>query len=192
MSNDLTIYNQYAPIMDTGDGLLYVGEATISRVIQWWVHTFFIPKKDKEKPIFNHGNLVLRLAEYEGKTDRRWCLDARSSGAYPVLLSRYLEEYDGHCWWYPLKDQYNPQRIAIGCAAAEMAGTPYDFGGLVKNALGQVSAEARKVFCTESMFIAYRDGGKIIIGDKVPRPDQVPLLTGWDGKCIFEKPIKLF
>jgi len=186
MSNDLTIYNQYAPVMDTGDALLYIGNAIISHVIQWWVKSFLLPKEEKDKSIFNHGNLVLRLAAYEGKTDRRWVLDARASGVYPVLLSRYLEEYDGHCYWYPLKDQYGPQRVDIGCTALELAGKKYDFEGLVKNTIGRVSANARKVFCTESIFISYRDGGHIVTGDKAPRPDQLPSLG------VFKEPIKLF
>jgi hypothetical protein len=201
MKNDVTIYNQYAPVMDTGDSLLYVGNAFISHVIQWWVKIFLLLKKEKDKPkmnwrpwplktacfpIYNHGNMVLRLAAYEGKTDRRWVLDARASGVFPVLLSRYLEEYNGHCYWYPLKDQYGPQRVAIGCTALELAGRKYDFMGLVKNALGRVSANARKVFCTESIFLSYRDGGKIVVGDKTPRPDQLPALG------VFKEPIKLF
>lgn len=192
MKNDLTIYNQHAPTMDTGDTLLYIGNALTSHVIQWWVKTFLLPKNEKEKPIFNHGNLVLRLVAYEGKTDRRWVLDARASGVFPVLLSRYLEEYNGHCYWYPLEDQYGPQRVDIGCAALELAGKKYDFKGLVKNAIGRVSANARKVFCTESIFLSYRDGGKIVTGDKAPRPDQLPALIGWYNKPIFKEPIKLF
>ncbi len=190
--NDLTTYNRYAPQMDTGDTLLYVGHGFIGEVIQWWVKIFLLGKEEKERLVANHGNLVLRLREFEGKTDRRWVLDARASGAYPVLLSDYLAEYDGSCFWFPLKSQYDPFRVEIGCMALQLAGKKYDFEGLVKNAIGMVSAEARKVFCTESIFISYRDGGHIVAGDKAPRPDQVPFLIGADGKTIFKEPIKLF
>ena len=189
--NDLTIYNQNAPLMDTGDSLLYVGHQFISEVIQWWVKSWLLGKGEKDRLVANHGNLVLRLREFEGKTDRRWVLDARASGAYPVLLSDYLSTYDGSCFWFPLKDQYGPMRTEIGCKAMELAGKPYDFAGLIKNAVGRVSVNMREVFCTESIFISYRDGGHIVAGDKVPRPDQLPFLAGSDGLTIFKEPIKL-
>lgn len=190
--NDLTVYNKYAPLMDTGDTLLYVGHGFLGKAIQLWVKTFLLGKEEKERLVANHGNLVLRLREFEGKTDRRWVLDARASGAYPVLLSDYLAQYDGSCFWFPLKAQYDCNRVDIGCEALQLAGKKFDFEGLTKNAIGMVSAEARKVFCTESIFLSYRDGGHIVAGNEAPRPDQVPFLIGADGKTIFKEPIKLF
>jgi hypothetical protein len=190
--NDLTIYNKHKKAMDTGDTLLYIGESFTGTTISWWVSTFFKKRPDPTMPIFSHGNMVLRLKEYEGKSDRRWVLNADNRGAIPVLLSAYLENYHGHCYWFPLKAQYDLQRIDIGCYALELAGKKYDYQGLIKNAIGLVIAEANKVFCTESIFLAYRDGGKIITGTKAPRPDLVPFLVGADGQYILKPYIQLF
>lgn len=191
--NDLTIYNQCAPKMDTGDALLYIHNALTGKVISWWIDTFFKQRPDPTVPTYTHSNMVVRLTEYENKLDRRWILNADSKGVFPILLSRYLENYDGHCWWYPLQYQYGPQRIAIGCYALELAGKSYDFEGLFKNALGAVNADMNRLFCSESVYLAYRDGGHIVTGDKSPRPDLLPFLVGSDNKSIFLSPcVKLF
>lgn len=190
--NDMTIYNQFKRNMDTGDTLLYVGESFTGATIAWWVSTFFKDRPIPTMPIFTHGNMVLRLKEFEGLEDRRWVLNADNRGAIPVLLSTYLENYHGHCYWFPLKNQYDPQRVAIGCYALEIAGRKYDFKGLFKNAIGLVNAEANRVFCTETNFLSYRDGGHIVVGDKAPRPDLLPFQKGLDGWYIFKPYIKFF
>lgn len=179
--------------MDTGDTLLYIGDGTVGKVISWWIDTFFKQRPDPTVPTFSHANMVLRLREYEGMTDRRWVLNADNKGAYPCLLSRYLEGYHGHCWWYPLAQKYNCNRYPIGIYALELAGKNYDFQGLLKNALGAVSADANRLFCSESVYLSYRDGGKIVKGDKTPRPDLMPFITDIAGELIFDSPaIKLF
>ena len=190
--NDLAIYNQHKHEMDTGDTLLYIGESFTGATIGWWVGTFFKNRPDPTMPIFTHGNMVLRLKEFEGEIDRRWVLNADNRGAIPTLLSAYLEDYHGHCYWFPLKSQYDSNRVDIGCYALELAGRKYDYQGLIKNAIGLVNAEANRVFCTESNFLSYRDGGKIVIGKKAPRPDLLPFLIGLDKQIVFSPHLQLF
>lgn len=192
--NDLTLYKRLAPILETGDVILYEGNSVIGKTIRWWTKHILLRKApDKAtRKICNHGNQIIRIQEYEQQTDRRWCLDARAAGVFPVLLSDYLANYDGHAYLYRLKDQYNCVRNSIGCEALSYAGKCYDFLGLIKNAVGLVSAELRKLWCTEAIFLALRDGGRIVSGDKGPRPDMVPFLIGPDRQVIFKEPIKLF
>ncbi len=183
--NNLAIYQQCAPQMQTGDSLLYIGKSCIGWTIQEWTKYVLLRSAQRDRIIFSHGNMVLRFPEYEGKTDRRWVLDARSAGVFPVLLSDYLATYDGQVYWYPLRGQYDYARLDIGCYAMTLAGRHYDFLGLLKNAIGLVSADMRALFCTESIFLCYRDGGHIVIGEKAPRPDMVPLLG------VFNESLKL-
>jgi hypothetical protein len=182
--NDLTIYNQYCHDMQTGDVLLYVGNSAIGKLIRWWTKTILVRGKD-DRAIYNHGNLILRFEEYENQTDRRWVLDARASGVYPVLLSDYLSKYDGQAFYYRLADKHNAQRTNIGCEAMTYAGRKYDFLGLFKNAIGLVSANVRQLFCTESIFVAYRDGGKFVTGLIAPRPDMIPLMVDLDNELCL-------
>lgn len=194
--NDLKIYSEVSGEMKTGDALLYVGSGSISKTIGWWTRHVLRSEAD---PSFTHGNLILRFEQYELmvpysmfrqvailEPKRRWVLDARASGVYPVFLKDYLANYDGSAYWYPLKDEFDGAREAIGRYALELAGKGYDYWGLFKNAVGLVSADLRRLFCTESMFLSWRDGGKIVSGDKAPRPDTVPALN------IFKDPKKLF
>ena len=198
MPNDLTVYNQYAAQMDTGDSLLYVGNSYVGSLIGWWVKAFF---KDHGDPLFSHGNMVLCFHEYELRkalrlpmldkltvdlSPKRWVLDARASGVYPVLLSDYLASYDGEVYWYPLRRTVDqPVRQAIGKYAMGIAGAGYDFLGLFKNAVVLVSPSMKNYFCSESIFMSYRDGGHIVTGDVVPRPDMIPALN------VFEKPVRI-
>jgi hypothetical protein len=191
-NNDLTIYNQYAPVMKTGDTLLYKSDGVVGFVISGWVKMFFKKRENPEVPIYNHSNLVIRFSEYEGLTNRRWVLNTDAKGANPILLSRYLTTHQGSCYYYPLIDQYDCTRNDIGGYAISLAGTHYDLEGLVKNAIGNISSTADKLWCSESNYLSYRDGGNIVVGDKIPRPDQLPFICGKDGKTIFKTPIKLF
>lgn len=204
MKNDLTTYWKYAPLMDTGDTILYIGGSVIGSMIGWWEKHILKSAADK---MFTHGNMVLRFTQYElfrhmayarcewsramldqaGESTRRWVLDARASGVYPVLLSDYLETYNGHVYWYPLKAEITPDtRQAIGKYGMYLAGRGYDFKGLFKSAVGAVSVSMNRLFCTESIFLSYRDGGGIVQGNIAPRPDMMP------GLGVYEEPIQIF
>jgi hypothetical protein len=148
MNNDLTKYLAVRDSMKTGDGLGFANNSLIGRTIMWRT------KKDGPIPHSHWGGLI-RLSEFEGLPRRRFTLEAMSAGFYPDILSRAIVNYDGHIWWYPLLDGWDPWRQEIGEKALALIGTGYDWGGLFKQAFVRVSADARRLFCSEAWQIIY-------------------------------------
>lgn len=148
--------------METGDLLLWHSDTLLGALIRL------------KCGYFNHAGLVLRLPDYELKKDTRWTLEALERGAGLYHLSRRLEEHKGTCTWFPLHPLYSSRRKQIGARALEYVGTPYDFGSLFLNALGKVSADARRLFCSEYVFLSMGLEGK------APRPDEMLSLGFWD------------
>jgi hypothetical protein len=58
-------------------------------------------------------------------------------------------------------------------------GIPYDYQSIFHQLFGKVSADARRLFCSEYCYLAYGFTGK------APAPADMPALG------IFEQPIKL-
>jgi hypothetical protein len=170
--NDLCTYDSVKKDMKSGDALLYK-----SRSLLGWLIRLF--SKD-----FNHAGLVVQLDMYQGQECRRWTLEALQHGVVLNFLSRRLQEVDGECWWYPLKEEYNGQREKVGEYALAQSGQPYDYDSLFKNILGRVSVNARELFCSELAFLSWRFAG-IVIGEVAPRPGDIPKLN------IFKEPIRI-
>jgi len=170
----LETYLKYRPQMKTGDLLLWKSRS----VIGWLIRLF-------SRGNVNHAGLVLDLHEFAHLIDRRWTLEALEPGIVLHLLSRRLGKHDGSVWWYPLKDDYDYCRLDLGAWAIEKVGTPYDYGSLFKNALGRVSADANKFFCSEYAYMAYRENGINLDFEKAPRPADMPSFG------IFEEPIQI-
>ena len=164
--NDLTIYNAVKVQMRTGDLLLWRSRSLLGAVIRYF-----------SKATVNHAGLVMRFSEYEGNDNRRFTTEALEHGIVLNLLSRSLEEYDGEVWWYPLMDGWD--RTVIGNRMLEYIGVPYDYGSLLRNAFGKVTADARRLFCSEYAFLCYGYTGK------APTPGDMPSMG------IFKKPVKL-
>lgn len=161
--NDLALYYQHRQFMKTGDLLTYRTMGVVSSLIHIWSPD-------------NHAGMVLNLSEYEGEGFRRWTLEATSHGPRTAFLSRLLLEVNGEVYWHQLKPEYDSARIAIGCFALEQVGVVgYDFESLFKNMFGAVSADLRKLFCSEYVFLAWRESG-IVEGATAPRPSGLPLL----------------
>jgi hypothetical protein len=161
--NDLNLYYKYRSQMQTGDLLIYCTQGVISGMIRWW------------SPNANHAGMILNLEEYQGEEFRRWTLEATAKGPRTAYLSRLLEHVNGKVYWHPLKPEFNYARNAIGCFALEQVGVvEYDFISLFKNIFGTVSADLRKLYCSEYVFFSWLKGG-IITGDKAPYPSDLPL-----------------
>ena len=161
--NDLSRYRECRELMDTGDLLRYNTEGLVPVLIRKW------------SPGANHAGMVLHLPEYEGKEHRRWTLEATGGGPRMACLSELLEEVRGEVWWHPLKPEFNDARNAIGCFALSKVGVvKYDFESLAKNVFGLVSVDLRRLFCSEYVFVSWRDAG-IVSGTKAPRPSGLPL-----------------
>jgi hypothetical protein len=166
---DLSAYMSVRHQMKTGDLLQWHSNSLIGAIIRWRTHSNV-----------NHSSLVLRLDEYAGKEDRRWTTEALEHGTVVDLLSRRLADYDGSVWWYPLRDELEGKRKSIGEKALELIGVPYDYGSIIKQIFGRVSANARRLFCSEYCYISYGYSGK------APTPADMPNLG------IFKAPIKIY
>lgn len=173
MSNDLTVYQKWAPMMQSMDCLSYASNSMLGRIIRWF------------SPGSNHIGLVLRLPQWEGKENRRWTLQANAPGIELNLLSKQVGKYDGHAWLYQLKDEYGPLRdIATEWALCQV-GVKYDFGGLIKNVVGRVNISFKELFCSEYAYLAWAEAGI------VPKVDKAPILSDIIRLSIFKDPIQL-
>ena len=160
--NDLTKYREVRPLMQTGDLLIYDTDGLISEAIKWW------------SPGANHAGMVLHLPEYEGEEHRRWTLEATGHGPRMAFLSKLLEVLHGKCYWHALRPEYDQFRNAIGCFALEQVGVvEYDFEGILKQIFGTVSADLKKMWCSEYVFMSWRKA-KIVKGVIGPKPSELP------------------
>jgi len=136
----LDLYHEYRDQMKTGDLLQFSGRGLISKIIQW-----------KTGGKWSHSSIIIRFEEY----DRLMTFTAEPNGFMPILLSRYLREYDGECWWFPLKDELDAGRLEVGKKALDMSGKPYDYTSLFKQLIGDVSTNMSSLFCSEACYLAY-------------------------------------
>lgn len=146
--NDLTLYNEVKDQMRTGDLLQWHTHGIFGSLIRW-----------RTQSKVNHSGLVIGLKEYEGLERRRYTTEALSAGTVLNLLSRRLEHHAGEVWWYPLIDEWNDKRQAIGERALEMIGIPYDFKSIGFQLFGHVSTNDKALFCSEYCAMAYRFTG---------------------------------
>lgn len=170
----ITPYLELRWQMQTGDALLWKG---------YGIGSWLIRKLSKGN--FSHAGLVIAPDEFESEQNRRWTMEALAQGVVLRLLSRALVEYNGECWWYPLRDIYNTNRDAVGKYAMCQAGIGYDYDSLVKQAIFRVTPDARKQFCSEHCFLAWKHAGIPILSRLAPRPGDIPFLG------IFKKPVRI-
>jgi hypothetical protein len=142
--NDLSRYEAVKDQMKTGDLLQWHSDSLIGWAI-----------REKTGSNVNHSGLVIRLQEYEGLERRRFTHEALEHGIVMNLLSRRLEQFDGEAWWYPLKDEWNEKRQAIGERALSFTGIPYDYPAIIEQLFGDVKADSAQLFCSEMCFLAY-------------------------------------
>lgn len=102
----------------------------------------------------NHTGLVIRLQEYEGEERRVFTLESLENGVVLNLLSRRLEQFDGHVYFIPLKDDYDPQRGKIGERALSCVGIPYDYPAIIKECFGNAKMDMTRLFCSEAAWYA--------------------------------------
>jgi hypothetical protein len=162
------MYDDIKHLMKTGDLLLWRSNSLLGAAIRFFSHGNV-----------NHASIVMCFPDYQGDDYRRWTTEALEHGTVLNFLSRRLNEYDGQVWWYPLKDEWDQQRCIIGRRALSMIGIEYDYSSLFKNLLGKVSAEARRLFCSEYYFLALGMEGK------APTPADLP------GLGIFKPEVQI-
>ncbi len=123
----------------------------------------------------NHTSVVIRLDQYFQK--RLFILEAVEWGVALAPLSERLRRFNGNARWLRLRPEWAVYRREIGKHALAFAGIPYDYGSLFRQLLGHVSANARRLFCSELAFIAMKRA-------QVP-PAAARIKVPWPGE--FEK-----
>jgi hypothetical protein len=150
----LARYEELRASMGTMDLLQWRGNYEFSRVIR------AATGEDA-----NHASAVIRFPTYGAH--RVWSIEALEQGLMVCPLSTLLERYDGACWWYPLLPQYARQSTAAAAWLMDRVGvTRYDFTGCLshwRKLLGANPrpADAARLWCTESIFLAWRDGARL-------------------------------
>jgi hypothetical protein len=158
--NDLTQYYNVRPLMKTGDLLTYRTHGFISNLIHYWS-----PE--------NHAGLVLDLDVYQGEIERRWTLESVSGGVHMNLLSHILERVHGKVFWHPLKPEFNDKRADLMIFSLDQVGcVRYDTKGLLKQIFGRVSADLEKLFCSEYVFLSWKEA-KMVTGEVAPYPSEL-------------------
>ncbi|MDA8141077.1 MAG: hypothetical protein M0036_20730 [Desulfobacteraceae bacterium] len=156
-------YHIMRPYLEDGD------------VLEWSSHTAlgWIIRRFTGQDV-NHTGGVIRMRWYEGTAgDRVFTPEANERGMVLTYLSRELRKYKGRVYLLKLKPEMDNFRPKIVRAQLDMIGVPYDFGGLLANAFGRVSIDARRYFCSEGIASSFVEAGAIKIQQKAPRPGEI-------------------
>lgn len=158
--------------MQTGDCLQWRSASALG-----WLIRFFT------RSDVNHTGIVIRFFQWE--REHIFTLEVLEHGVVLQQLSKRLSVFDGACWWYPLKPEYDRNRDAIAAWAINQAGTEYDYESLFKQMFSRVSANARALFCSEYAYLAWQQGGVPVPDGPAPRPCDIPALG------IFNDPTQI-
>jgi len=158
---DLTKYKTIQNEIHSGDLIEWKSNNLVGRLIRLFT------KKD-----VNHTSLCIRLQDCENyEKPHRFILEANARGIELHLLSKSIEGYNGRAYYYRLKPEHDAVREGIVQWALIQVGTKYDYKSLFKNILGSVNADAKRFFCSEFAYLAYRQVS-IVNDGKSPRPGE--------------------
>jgi len=123
-------------------------------ILQWRTNSFTGQQiRYWSKGFFNHTGAVIKYSSFG--EDHRWTLEAIATGLHEVYLSDKLAEHNGLCYWFKLADIFEPFRKEAALWLMRRKGKPYDYRSLFKNILGSVFADAKSLFCSEAIFLAW-------------------------------------
>ena len=180
MPNDLSVYNQLRPNMKTGDCLGFQNTGIIPWLIRW--------KTSSDGPIpLSHWGGIIRYPEYEGGEERRFTVEAEADGFYPRILSDYIKDYDGHIYYYALKDDWDIYRNKIGADIMSMYGKGYDWLGVAKRLLGIVNINMRRLYCS----VAWQVGLQNTAPTLCNKVDGALSPAGMNKLGCFKNPVKI-
>lgn len=148
-------------IADSGDCLLWKGGSLISRLIRLWTS-------------YSHASLIVRLEDCGGKL---YLVEAVASGVeFRDAERRILESRDEVFLFRPKWIMPTMRRCLVKQAMdATSLEIGYDFKGLFANAVGRVSTDAKRYFCSEFVWDTWTRCG--IAPDwsvTAPRPGDIP------------------
>lgn len=176
MNDPMIRYGLFRPCMKSGDCLLWRSKS----IIGWMIRLFTGHN-------VNHAGLVVVPYKIGTLSHRRFTLEALEPGIVLRLLSERLRGYEGKMWLYPLKEELDEYREVIISKALADEGVKYDYASLIKQAIGRVSVNADRYFCSEFCYSAYKKAGVPMPDlESAPRPGDLPSLG------IFDTPVLLY
>jgi hypothetical protein len=153
--NGLDRYQAHRPLICTMDMIQWRGPGPAARAI-----------RDVTGESVNHTSCAIRFPSYFAS--RVFSIEAEFKDGLDVYpLSRILAAYDGQAWCYPVRPAYHGHVVEAACWLLERVGvTGYDTRGCLSHArriLGRDPrpAEASSLYCSESIFLAWRDGAHL-------------------------------
>ena len=152
----------------TGDCLLLRSGGLVARLIELWSW-------------WSHAALVLRLPF------RDECIYV-AEATLPEVELRKAEEKVRHArvahLFRPAGLDVSTRYCLLRQATEVVAcGVRYDVKGLVANAFGHVSADARRYFCSEFVWDMWQRCGIVPKAQKAPRPSDIPK---WVEGTLYE------
>lgn len=154
-ADPLALYRKHRDLICTMDLLQWRGRHYIGRKIRQ------VTGED-----VNHTSAAILFPTYFA--NRRFSIEAEFGAGLDVYpLSKILGPYDGEVWWSPVRTEYHHKAPAAACWLMERVGvTDYDTRGCMSYArrvLGRdpEPAEASSLFCSESVFLAWRNGAQV-------------------------------
>lgn len=148
----LKTYRVYAEQMGTGDMVEWQGNSAIG----WAIRKF-------TGADVNHTSAVIKLT-YQGLGRRRFMVEALNHGLEFRLVSERLLKYSGRVYWYKLRAELvkeGRQRMGSWLMHELALGKGYDYPNLLANALGKVSMDGRRWFCSENYHAALIAAGYV-------------------------------
>lgn len=132
--------------MKTSDGLLWGSSTMLGNAIQWFT-----------KSDVNHFSIIFKEFK-DDVTDRTFQLESLEHGPIHTILSERLLNHKGKVYWLPVKDEYDDWRVDVAKWHLEYSGKQikYDVSALLGNALGYVSYDLKKLFCSEYGYLGWR------------------------------------
>lgn len=178
---DISNYMEHRNRMNTGDMILWTGTSPVSWLIRPFSHKIVFAGKQFPAP--THASLIIRLDDEtnplpDGNTLRVYQVEALAAGADLTSVRESLQGYSGQAVWWKLKPHFAQfrQAIALWALDQDAKNVKYDFGSTIKQAVCRVNANARRLFCSELVYlgwVAYGRGIPIRI-QFAPRPWDLP------------------
>lgn len=184
--SSLAVYEQYRPLIKTGDVIAFSGTSGFSGFIKLFTksqysHVGIVIKSDTE--MFGDTIFITESTTELGKTN----YDGQQviKGVQTHFLSQRLAMYQGGAWIFPLKEALSAdgaQKMVNWLRSSYVKAVPYDsvqiFGaGLntIENAFGiQNKPDYTRLFCSELVTKALLLGGALDMEDNINPSSQTP------------------
>lgn len=153
--NDLQMYKYFRPEMGTFDLLNCAGTGPWSQTIMSAMQTDY-----------SHSAVVFRMPFYE--LERLWVIEAVDEGLVLRSLSAMLSGYKGRVTWHKVQPEnkiYTREAALWLLERVDKPESAYDWLGCIshwRTLMGLPPREAKdgRLWCTEAIFLALRDGAR--------------------------------